>query len=437
VPRPHPKKSLPLLEPSQNDWEIERLVPGGAGFLRLASGQGAFARGALPGERIRVEQAEDHRTYLQATRWSLVSPSADRVSPACPVQARCGGCDLMTLNEHAQLAAKAGILREALTRTGHFQALPEIQFVPSERTLRYRSRIRLHIATDGRVGFFAAHSQELVEIPGCLVADAELDRALQTLRELVRAHRAAFSRFAELELRVAPAGPRLSLCLVPRSPELGRTNELLRALGGAFQVSIAERAVDPEHDQRFPLPNGVELRAPAHAFTQVNWSVNQALVQAVLDGAAARSARTFLDLYAGAGNFSLPLSASGLSGIGIEAAPSSIAAAKRAAEAQALRHVRFIAGDVLRALAELPAEERFDLVVLDPPRSGAREILPELVRRKPAAIAYCACDPVTLARDLRTLCDAGYALESVTGFDMFPQTHHFETLAWLGLAAPG
>jgi tRNA/tmRNA/rRNA uracil-C5-methylase (TrmA/RlmC/RlmD family) len=316
VPRSHPKKSLPLLEPSQKEWEIERLVPGGAGFVRLASGQGAFARGALPGERICVEQAEDHRTYLQATRWSLLRPSADRVAPACPVQARCGGCDLMTLNERAQLAAKAGILREALVRTGHFQALPEIQFVPSERTLRYRSRIRLHIASDGRVGFFAAHSQELVEIPGCLVADAELDAALQTLRELVTAHRAAWSRFAECELRVAPAGPRLSLCLVPRTAELGRTDELLRAL------------------------------------------------------------------------------------------------------------------------AELPAKERFDLVVLDPPRSGAREILPELVRRKPAHIAYCACDPVTLARDLRSLCDAGYVLQSLTGFDMFPQTHHFETLAWLGATAP-
>jgi 23S rRNA (uracil1939-C5)-methyltransferase len=436
VPRPHPKKSLPLLSPRQNEWEIERLVPGGAGFLRLTSGQGAFVRGALPGERIRVEEAEDHRTYLQATRWSVLRPSAERVSPPCPVQARCGGCDLMTLSEPAQLAAKAGILREALTRTGHFQALPEIQFVASERTLGYRSRIRLHIAPDGRVGFFAAHSQELVEIPGCLVADAELDAALQTLREFAAAHRAALSRFAELELRVAPAGPRLSLCLVPRTAELGRIDELMRALSGAFQVSIAERAADPAHDQRFPLPNGVELRAPAQAFTQVNWSVNRALVQAVLDGAIARSVRTFLDLYAGAGNFSLPLAASGLAGIGIEATPASIAAAKRAAEAQGLGRVRFIAGDVLGALAALPAQERFDLVVLDPPRSGAREILPELVRRRPAHIAYCACDPVTLARDLRSLCDAGYALQSVTGFDMFPQTHHFETLVWLTSSPP-
>jgi 23S rRNA (uracil1939-C5)-methyltransferase len=166
-------------------------------------------------------------------------------------------------------------------------------------------------------------------------------------------------------------------------------------------------------------------------FTQVNWLVNQLLVQALLDGAGQRGARTFYDLYCGAGNFSLPLAAQGLSGIGIESSEPAIRAAQRSVVECALRGIRFVAGDVRDALAELPQSERFDLAVLDPPRAGAREILPELIRRAPRHIAYCACDPVTLARDLRTLCDAGYALEQVTGFDMFPQTHHFETLAWL------
>jgi 23S rRNA (uracil1939-C5)-methyltransferase len=184
------------------------------------------------------------------------------------------------------------------------------------------------------------------------------------------------------------------------------------------------------------LPGGVELRAPAHAFTQVNWPVNRALVQAVLDAAAQRSVRTFLDLYCGAGNFSLPLLARGLKGVGIESSKEAIAAAKRAASAHQLSFARFIAGDVQRALAKLPRAERFDLVVLDPPRSGAREILPEILRLAPPHIAYCACDPVTQARDLRALCDAGYSLVEVTGFDMFPQTHHFESLVWLSRTPP-
>jgi 23S rRNA (uracil1939-C5)-methyltransferase len=431
VPRSQPKKPLPLLEPAENDWQIAKLVPGGAGFLRLSNGQGAFAPGALPGERIRVEQAEDHKTYLQATRWSLLAPSPDRVEPVCPVQQQCGGCDLMTLGYAAQVQAKAGILRDALTRTGRFEQLPELCFVASPEPLRYRTRIRLHVGSGARLGFYAAESRDLVEIPGCFVAQPELDAALSTLRRIARRHTADMAKLSGLELRVAPGGPRLSVHLVPAERSFDPAAPLVTALAQSFQVSIAERASDAEQDQRYPLPGGAQLRVPGGGFNQVNWGVNKLLVQALLDGAKHLGALSFVDLYCGAGNFSLPLLASGLVGLGIESSRPAIAAAKRAAKEQSLSSARFIAGDVRVELEKLARAERFDLVVLDPPRSGARDVLPEVIRREPRQIAYCACDPVTLARDLRTLCDAGYGLEQVTGFDMFPQTHHFETLAWL------
>jgi 23S rRNA (uracil1939-C5)-methyltransferase len=420
-----------VLEPAQKGWKIEKLVPGGAGFLKLENGQGAFVKGALPGERVHVQRAEDHRAYLQATEWSLVEASPERVEPSCPVQNRCGGCDLMALNYPAQVQAKATLLRDALTRTGRFEDLPEITFLSAAEPLGYRSRIRLHVAAGARLGFFAADSQELVEIPECQVAHPELNAALAVLRRLAPQHAKDFERFSELELRVAPAGPRISLHLVPIRRDFDPNLPLLAALPSSFEVSIGERAPNPDQDQRFPLPGGVTLRVPTGAFSQVNWAMNQLLVQALLDGAARAGARTFCDLYCGAGNFSLPLFTRGLTGLGIETAKFSVAAAKRAAKEQSLTLARFIAGDVRAELERLPRSERFDLVVLDPPRSGAREVLPELLRRAPVHVAYCACDPVTLARDLRVLCDAGYALGEVMGFDMFPHTHHFETLAWL------
>jgi 23S rRNA (uracil1939-C5)-methyltransferase len=410
---------------------VEKLVPGGAGFLRLSNGQGAFVPGALPGERIQVELAEDHQTYLQATRWQLLQASPDRVQPGCPVQGSCGGCDLMTLSYPAQVRAKAGILRDALTRTGRFEALPELGFVAADQPLAYRSRIRLHVAPDGRLGFFVAESRDLVEIPGCPVAQPELDQALLTLRSIASQHRAELASFSEIELRVAPSGPGLALRLVPAGRRFHEAGALVSALSRAFLVTIGERSAAPEFDQRFPLPNGVELRVSGAVFTQVNWAVNQQLVQALLDGAAQREVSTFCDLYCGAGNFSLPLLARGMSGVGIEGSKPAIAAAKRAAAERGLTRAHFIAGDVKETLAKLSRADSFDLVVLDPPRSGAREVVPELLRRAPRHIAYCACDPVTLARDLRTLCDSGYCLSAVSGFDMFPQTHHFETLAWL------
>jgi len=420
-----------VLEPEQNEWTIEKLVPGGAGFLRLTNGKGAFAPGALPGERICVETAEDHHAYLQARRWRLLDASPDRVQPSCPVQGTCGGCDLMTLSYPAQVKAKISILRDALIRTGRFDSLPELGFVAAEQPLAYRSRIRLHVAGDGRLGFFAENTRELVEIPGCQVAQPELDQALLTLRSIASRHRAALASFAEVELRVAPAGPRLALRLVPAARRFEANSPLISELAQVFLVSIGERSPAPEHDQRFPLPGGVELRVSGAGFTQVNWAVNQRLVQALLDGAEQRAVSTFCDLYCGAGNFSLPLLARGLGGVGIEGSKPAILAAKRAAAEQGLTRARFIAGDVKEMLAKLPRTESFDLVVLDPPRSGAREVMPELIRRAPRYLAYCACDPVTLARDLRTLCDSGYSLSAVSGFDMFPQTHHFETLAWL------
>ncbi len=428
---PQPPKQPRLLEPEQNEWQIEKLVPGGAGFLRLSNGQGAFARGALAGDRIRVEVAEDHKGYLQATRWHLLEASPDRVQPVCPVQGSCGGCDLMTLDYRAQLREKAGILRDALTRTGRFEVLPELGFIAADQPLAYRSRIRLHIASGGRLGFFAAESRELVEIPGCPIAHPELEQALLTLRAIASQHRPQLAAFSELELRVAPGGPRLALRLVPAKRPFDDATAMIAALSREFQVTVGERSSAPEDDQRFPLPGGVELRVSGAAFTQVNWAVNQRLVQALLDGAEQRAVTTFCDLYCGAGNFSLPLFARGKIGVGIEGSKPAIAAAKRASVEQGLTRARFIAGDVKEALANLPRTEAFELVVLDPPRSGAREVLPELIRRAPRHIAYCACDPVTLARDLRTLCDSGYLLSAVSGFDMFPQTHHFETLAWL------
>lgn len=425
---PIKKKKLPLLTPSQAEWQIAQLVPGGDGFVRLASGQGAFVSGALPGERVLVSEAEDHGSYLRAVRFRLVERSPERIEPPCSVQDRCGGCDWMTLNYSAQLSAKADLLRDALTRVGRFQAPLELTIVAAPEPLGYRSRIRLHVV-NGRLGFFALGSHELVEIPSCLVAHPELNTALGVLREVAREHPTELAAVSEMELRVAPGGPRVSLHLTAKADASGDVARSLSALTESFRTRSGERAALAD-DQRFPLGEGIELLAPAAAFTQVNWEVNQRLVQSLVFGAAEREVATFCDLYCGAGNFSLPLFARGLRGYAIEASKIAIAAAERAAMQQHIS-ARFIAGDVRSVLAGLPTRERFDLVVLDPPRSGAREIVSQLVQRAPRYIAYCACDPVTLARDLRTLCDANYQLESVMGFDMFPQTHHFETLAWL------
>jgi 23S rRNA (uracil1939-C5)-methyltransferase len=186
---------------------------------------------------------------------------------------------------------------------------------------------------------------------------------------------------------------------------------------------------------RYEPAEGVYVEVPAGAFSQVNWEVNRALVSAVVTGAAARQCRSFCDLYGGVGNFALPLVKAGGQGTLVERDRRAARAAERAAVAQGLA-LQVLTLDVPLGLARLRrAGARPELVVLDPPRSGAKHALDGIVALGPAAIAYVACDPVTLARDVRSLVDRGFVLESVQCFDMFPQTHHVEVLAWLGRAA--
>jgi 23S rRNA (uracil1939-C5)-methyltransferase len=411
---------------------IEKLVPGGAGFARLPDGRPVFVDGALPGDCVRVRTQLDKKSFVEATSFELVTPSAERVTPPCSIAEACGGCVLMGLPYAEQLRQKGLLVAEALARTGGIRLDAPPPVVSAGEPLGYRLRVRLHVDPGGRVGFFARRSQLLVEAPSCVVLHPELEPLLAAIRSLDSGpKRALGTHFSAIDLRLVPEGGGVELELVPRRDKA--------ASGGAVEGLVAALA---EHARvgagggqraglrRYPLESGGFLRVPAGAFTQVNWAVNAVLIAEVTKGAAARGARTFLDLYAGVGNFSVPLARAGLTGTAVELDRTATAALREALREQSLGSVAVLEGDV----AELLTKRRFepaDLVLLDPPRSGAKAALGPLVKLKPRSIAYVACDPVTLARDLRVLTGAGYTLARVTCFDMFPETHHVETLAWL------
>jgi 23S rRNA (uracil1939-C5)-methyltransferase len=172
-------------------------------------------------------------------------------------------------------------------------------------------------------------------------------------------------------------------------------------------------------------------RSEAPIFSQVNRAINQALIERLLELVQSYRIRTFVEVYAGAGNFTLPLLWAGLTGVAIEGNRRAAKVLEDAARASGLV-LRVLMGDALQCFRRLPEPNPpADLVLLDPPRAGARELMAEIAEREPAHIAVCACDPVTLARDLRRLTESGYDLAVIEGFDMFPQTHHVEALAWM------
>ncbi len=378
---------------------------------------------------IRPVAVEAKKGSVRATRWSLVSAAAERVAPPCPVVEACGGCDWMAMSRRAQIAGKEHLIREALERTGGFSDV-DVSMTAVDPELRYRSRVRFHVDSAGRIGFHARGSHAIVEVPGCLVCRPELDDALARLRGAPRDVLAAFS---EVEVRVADETPKVVVLLVPRVAGGAdpATRVVVSRCGPDVVVAVAG-APGERGEQRFRLPGGTWLAASPGVFTQVNWPVNVALVEAVLEGARASGAGRFLDAYAGAGNFTLPLLAAGLEGTSVERDVRAVEQARRAAREQGLSDAGFVAAATETALEGLASRgERFDFVLLDPPRKGAREALGSVIRIEPRLIAFCSCDPVTLARDLRILAGAGYRLDAVRGFDMFPSTHHVETLAWM------
>jgi 23S rRNA (uracil1939-C5)-methyltransferase len=324
---------------------------------------------------------------------------------------------------------------QGLAARRSFRDLGPIDVVSAGPELGYRTRLRLHVDEAGRLGLYEKRSHRIVEIPGCPVSSPGIDTALGEIRAAANGRQLALAAWSELEIRVAPAGPPVTLALRRRDPARKRSEDeaaLLDELASRFPVVEIGDEPPPASDQRWPLPGGIELHVPPGGFVQVNWAVNEKLVAALVEGATTRQVRRFLDLYCGAGNFTLPLLMAGLDGVGIERTGASIRAARRAARAADLRDDSFIAADVLHELERRARRhEPFDLVVLDPPRTGARDGAPNLLALAPRYIAFCSCDPVTMARDLKLLCGGGYELERVTGFDMFPQTHHVEALAWL------
>jgi len=411
---------------------VERLAPGGEGLARAGPGPIVFVPGGLPGDRVAPEQVERHRGFLRVRSFRLVAPGPDRVEPPCPFADACGGCDLMRLARPAQVRAKAEILADALRRTGRLggdSAPPTV--VTAGGDLGYRHRARLHVDARGRVGFHGRRAHDLVAIDRCRVCSEPVNAGLDALHS---ARPGALAPLESIELRAAPRGPSLVAVGAPR-PGAGAAalRALTRALGGLAAVWVAGASTGDAPEQRFPLPGGLELRVGPETFTQVNWAVNLRMVGDLVARAIQRDVRGFSDLFAGAGNFALPLLATGMRGLVVERSAEAVARARASARAAGLSGGEFRVGcaEIIapRLAAEHPATE---LVLLDPPRAGARAALPGVLAARPRFVVLIGCDPPSFARDVRTLREHGYALRELAAYDLFPHTHHVEAVAWLG-----
>ncbi len=432
---------------------VERCVPGGDGLARCEDGRIVFVPGAFAGDVVRLQATTIHSGFVRATQWETRTPSPERRAAPCPIAARCGGCDWMSLEDAAQGNAKLELLQDALIRVGQIDPLPPLRLTRSA-PLGYRSRLRLHVSPEGGLGLLAKGTHQLVDVASCAVASDGLNTALTTLRTLFDPSgkpperpipsdvvASACEAIAQVELRALAKRP--ELLIYPRattggSPRRAKSRAAipdpwLRAATASFEVLVVGAKATTSQAVSLPLAgqDAVTLRISPDVFTQVNWQVNSALVGDLLAGVRERDIETFLDVYCGVGNFTLPLLAAGLRGKAVESNRASVNRAREAAAAQRLDG-SFVCADAARFTRQLKrAGERFDVVLVDPPRAGIKPLVDDVAALASEWIFYCACDPVSFARDAKQLARLGFETVALHAYDMFPQTHHVELAAWL------
>ncbi|HYH85466.1 MAG TPA: class I SAM-dependent RNA methyltransferase [Pyrinomonadaceae bacterium] len=382
------------------DVTVERILPGGVG-LAHAHGQTVFVSLAAPGDfvRVRVETVRSRLAFASITE--VLTPSPVRVAPPCPHFGRCGGCDFQQLAYEAQLAAKVEIIRDCLRRVARVEPPDEIHITPSPNEWHYRSRARWqHDPLRKHLGYFERGSHRIRDVAECPVASPPVQERLTTLRALLAEDR-----------------------LPDDVPEF-------EAIAGDEGVALAPAVAPEDEREQSRVIGGERYRFDAGCFFQINHALLEPLVREGLRDAAGDAA---LDLYSGVGLFTLPLARRFSRVVAVEGNAAASEYARRNLEDAALTNARVETSAVGNWLARnADALGHIDFVLLDPPRAGAEhECVQSIIRLRPRHVSYVSCDPATLARDLRLLTEGGYRTASVRAFDMFPQTHHVETVVHL------
>jgi 23S rRNA (uracil1939-C5)-methyltransferase len=407
----------------------------GDGVGRTREGKIIFVQGGLPGDTARVELTVTKKKVQYARVLELVVASEDRVVSRCGID-ECGGCALKSLSTDGQALVKKDRIINALTRIAKVEIPEPFDFVGADSTWHYRHRVRMHAHWSGeswRIGFHERRTNHVVPYAGCPVLWPELDKYVS--RVVPAIHRIPREvGLLEVEAVWSRKSKRGALRLIVQGdPSFFRKSTAWMDEAGILGIEVAHGDTmsrfgncEMIYDQTV---GDYDLSFETGTFTQANPGMNDELVRRVVSAVNPMKAPKVMEMHAGIGNFSLPLVVMGADVSAFELNPnSSIQSDRNAARVPiALENTCIRDADAVERMSE------FDTLLLDPPRSGAREVAREAARpgSGPARIVYVSCDPATLARDVAILKDGGYNLVNLTGFDMFPGTPHVEVLAVL------
>lgn len=413
--------------------KIDSLAYGPYGIGRK-EGQVLLVPLTAPGDEVEVRIAEEKNNYAIGELLHLLKPSPMRRSPPCPYFGMCGGCPWQHIQYEGQLAAKEKSVEDALLRIGRLGGFELLPIFRSPREYQYRRRIRLQGDKRKRLGFHRAFSHELIEIDSCLIADPQADRHLSHAREWIRGLR---THVRHLEIVQGDEEPQVVLVgkgegefAVEDDAASSRFLDFHKEINGLILFGRGWRRSWGQGKILIRSEDGLRMEMDGEVFSQVNREGNSQLVRELLRWGEFNDQDRVLELYCGAGNFTLPVARRSQAVTAIEGNPRSVENGKINSRLNRLENIHWLRSHVPTAVRQLrESGERFSKVILNPPRSGAKGLEEDLASLGAEKILYVSCNPPTLARDLAALCQKGYRLTRVRPIDLFPHTFHVEALA--------
>ena len=381
----------------------DRLAFGGEAVARH-DGLAIFVPLAVPGERLQVRITERKKNYARAAIENVIESSPDRRDPPCRYFGDCGGCQLQHMSYEMQLASKVRFVRDALERIARIDWPDEIPIRHGPQ-FGYRSRAQIRIDhRHGRIGFNRIASHSICDVVSCPILIPELDVALSSLRAAVAGANVNDRVVADLRQIDVAAGE----------------------TGVSFEPALSILASVPLRQ----TASGAVYGFDPSTFFQSNPALLNVLIEEAVGGWSGEFA---IDLYAGVGLFTIQLARRFKRVIGVEADRKTAKHAITNIAANSAANIEFYTNSSYSWLKAYIAStsQSPDLLVLDPPRTGAAPAVPLIIQLSPRSISYVSCDPATLARDLRAFVNGGYTIAKITAIDLFPQTYHIETVALL------
>jgi 23S rRNA (uracil1939-C5)-methyltransferase len=409
--------------------KTEHLAYGGQAVARH-KGFTVFVQEAAPDETLRVRIVERKKNYARAVIEEIITPSPARREPPCKYFGECGGCQLQHINYETQLSEKIGFIRDALKRTGQIDWTDEIKIHSSkEFNYRLRAKIKIDQGFTGNekailqnstlhkmcIGFYQAHSHNVCDIARCEILLPELNEALKAIRaRLFDNSEKIGNNVNEIEIAVNQ-----------------NTDSDFQTTDTHFNVSTSPPIAGfPSNDIQREIAGAIYQFSPL-SFFQVNALL---LDEFVKEAVGFENGDFAIDLYAGVGLFTIRLARNFKQVIGVESNARTVAYAEQNISINKTENARVVCNRTdtwLKNFLSQSTVQTPDLVLLDPPRNGAAEAIDLIIKLNPKRIHYVSCDPVTLARDLKQLVSSQYEIERIVAFDMFPQTYHIESIAFL------